>query len=387
MQMLKNISTTFILAFVLYGAYLAIYYPEMITGTSPSDDETEVLVEEGDLAKGNELYRELSGQSNNIGSGLTGVGPSAPSLSQNPDFFSGTGQFTQESDNAYQENGGQQAHLADFQTQNSQSSLQNIQQASSSNGMLTSEGAAENSRRQLEALFEEAWKNAEQEIQENRYAEALRRLTIFYQNPDLSSEQTTRLITRLDQLAGSVIYSTEHRLEEPYQVVAGETLDQVADKYGISEKLLGSINGLSEGPIPQGTVLKVFRGQFYAEVDLDLTNQNGLVTVFLGPMYAGRFAVQFAGNPPPEGVWSIAVRQPGYQYLTATGQALPARHPENPFGQWYLATTNGPVLHAMPTRPEVPLPGGTLAFTPLDASDIYGILTLGSQVRIRHLSR
>ena len=47
-------------------------------------------------------------------------------------------------------------------------------------------------------------------------------------------------------MAAKVIYSREHLLENAYLVQAGDTLDSIADRYGVPALLLARINGIRD---------------------------------------------------------------------------------------------------------------------------------------------
>jgi hypothetical protein len=74
---------------------------------------------------------------------------------------------------------------------------------------------------------------ADRQYQEDRRREALATLSLFYETPNLTSEQREQLLSRLDPLARDVIYSSEHLLEEPHRVGGNETLMDVAKKYDV----------------------------------------------------------------------------------------------------------------------------------------------------------
>src|SRR5690606_30456044 len=76
--------------------------------------------------------------------------------------------------------------------------------------------------------FEQAWSQAELYTSDGQLARALLTLSAFYRSPDLDEDTHKKLNERLDQLAGTVIYSTRHLLEEPYKVRRGETLEDIA---------------------------------------------------------------------------------------------------------------------------------------------------------------
>ena len=136
--------------------------------------------------------------------------------------------------------------------------------------------------------FATAWGDAHEKLTAGRYAEALAALSVWYDDPSLSLEESQRLEDLLGQLAGTVVYSREHLLLPPYVVQAGETLPSVAAPLGVSWQLLGKINGVP-GPdqLIVGEHLKVIRGPFDAVVSVSRRR----LSLQLGGNYAGSFPV------------------------------------------------------------------------------------------------
>jgi lipoprotein-anchoring transpeptidase ErfK/SrfK len=241
--------------------------------------------------------------------------------------------------------------------------------------------AATNAR--FAAAFEAALREAQTNLIEARWYQALFVLSQFYNSPDLTdltSQQHQELLDLLDPLAAKVVYSPDHLITDPHVVQRGESLAQIAAMNQVSPELLANINGL-ENPnllIP-GSKLKVLRGPFRAEVDL----QKKELTLFAGQLYAGRFPVTLGRDPEPvPGEYRVLEKQPGHDYFGAAGQRIPANDPQNPFGAVWIGLDRELAIHASPQRGD----GGSLgciSLSPLDAQDVYSILTPGSSVTIR----
>ncbi len=92
--------------------------------------------------------------------------------------------------------------------------------------------------------FEETWKSVQMNLQNGQLAEALFALTVWYDEPSLSPDQTQRCIQLLDQLSGTVIYSRESFLEQAHVVQEGETLISLAQQYNVPQEFLARINGI-----------------------------------------------------------------------------------------------------------------------------------------------
>ena len=59
----------------------------------------------------------------------------------------------------------------------------------------------------------------------------------------------------LDQLAGTVIYSRQHLLEQPYLVRPGDTLSSIARRYGTSVEAIMAANRMFSAEIRIGQQL------------------------------------------------------------------------------------------------------------------------------------
>lgn len=215
-------------------------------------------------------------------------------------------------------------------------------------------------------------------------SQALLLLSDWYGDPSLSPSETQEVNNLLSQLAGSVIYSTEHRLEPPYMVQAGEQLPDIAQKYNVPWQLLAKINGLAEGAqLQPGQQLKVIRGPFTALVDLSERR----LTLMLDRRYAGQFPVEIdPATSVEEGQWSVN------QKLLTPGIASPVAGAGSTSEQKTImmtSTTGGAsqiviLRGAGPTTPATTDPAGrVIRLKSQDVNDVYDILSLGSSVTIR----
>ncbi|MCL4204561.1 MAG: LysM peptidoglycan-binding domain-containing protein [Pirellulaceae bacterium] len=240
--------------------------------------------------------------------------------------------------------------------------------------------ASRNDGRPLPA-FDAAWQTAMDHLNNRRWADALRTLSVFYDRPEVVAQERQRLVDLLDPLAGKVIYSTEHVLEPPYQVRTGETLQEIADRYQVPVSLLRNINGISDPRnLPPGSVLKVVRGPFRAEVHLAKDE----LALFLGDYYAGRFAVSIGNDPVPEPAeYVVAEKQEGREYFAPDGSRIPPLARDNPYGRWWIGLGGDVCIHA--SAESTPTHGGLgcVSLDPNDAADIFGILSIGSKVMVR----
>ena len=229
--------------------------------------------------------------------------------------------------------------------------------------------------------FGAAWQTAQELLQNQRWAEALSKLSPFYDAAEVTSDQRQKLLDLLDPLAGKVVYSSEHLLEPPYQVQPGETLEQIAERYQVPAALLQNINGIADPrSLAPGTELKVLRGPFRAEIRLD----RGELVLFVDEYYAGRFSISPGNDPTPRpDIYYVVDKQPGQEYFAPDGSRVEWGAPDNPYGRYWLDLGQGMSLHG--TAEVMPAHGGLgcISLNTADAADIYGILSVGSQVLIR----
>lgn len=217
---------------------------------------------------------------------------------------------------------------------------------------------------------------AREVLQQGQWTEVLVQLSPWYQHPELTQAESRSLTELLDQLAGSVIYSREHRLEPPYRVRPGDSLIQIARTYQISWELLAKINGIRDPNRLDGVEeLKVIRGPFHAIVDvsqreitlmLELRDEEGQTH----PLYAGRFPIRaISGISDLQGQYEVLRKSPGPRN----------RQP----GPMVLELSDQVLIHGPASSDSLPKTRGTIELSETDMDDLYDILTIGSRVLVR----
>lgn len=215
--------------------------------------------------------------------------------------------------------------------------------------------------------FEAAWQGVQSALQGGQLPLAHRLLSSWRNDSRLSPEQQQRVESLLGQLAGTVVYSTEHRLEPPHIVAAGETLGTIAEKYEIPWQLLAKINGIpSTDAVKPGQTLKVVRGPFDAEVDLE----RGELTLLLDDRYAGKFPVRVEGVAPADGDWQV-------------GQKRLDNAAATPEPKLVLQSPSGERVELSSSPVAAPGTKGRLTVASRDLGDLFDILSVGSSVTVR----
>ena len=206
-------------------------------------------------------------------------------------------------------------------------------------------------------------------------------LSEWYNAPDLSPAENDEVQTLLNQLAGTVIYSNEHRLEPAYTVQAGETLETIAEKHHVPWQLLAKINGIASATaIQPGQTIKVVRGPFMGVVDVS----DAELTLTIDGRFAGKYAVQLDGAATGEGEWTVTQKQlePATVAPTPPTMATPIDRRlvlqcvDNANSTVVIAATTAPTVGGTP-------PQGTIRIAAEQSEDLYDILSVGSRVVIR----
>jgi LysM repeat protein len=186
----------------------------------------------------------------------------------------------------------------------------------------------------------------------------------------------------LGQLAGTVIYSTEHQLEPARVVKPGETLETIAKEYNVPWQLLAKINSVpAPDQVRPGQELKVVRGPFSAVVDL----RRSEMSLEVGGCYAGTFPVTLPpGGAVAEGQWLVEQKL-GSSSVTTAASAPPAP----PYRQIILRSANAgattPSATLMIDASSDPLPSrpDAIRVAMQDAEELSDILSVGSRVTVR----
>lgn len=236
--------------------------------------------------------------------------------------------------------------------------------------------------------FERTWGEVQEIVRNQDAATALRILTPWSSDANLNSEQQDRCFRMLDELAGSVIYSTTSHLEPAYTVQAGETLEEIAATYSVPKELLAKINGIRPPyALSTGETLKVVRGPFRAEVSL----ANNRLTLYAGAHYAGRFDIQIGPDlPPEEAFYEVGEKSLGRNYFDRRSGSEVLRGAENNrYGEhWiglrgeHITTGHSVGIHGR-AKVHNPQDVGCVSLDAIDAGDVFSILSIGSRVQVR----
>jgi lipoprotein-anchoring transpeptidase ErfK/SrfK len=231
--------------------------------------------------------------------------------------------------------------------------------------------------------FNAALDSAKRELEGGQMATALRQLSTWYGKPGLTADETRQLNELLDQVAGTVVYSTQHLLEPPYEVQPGERLEDIGEKYSVPWELLAKINGIDDpAALRPGERLKVIRGPFQAVVSLE---SRELTILTNGGSYAGRFKIGIGSeHPPQEGTFAVSEKVANPVYY-GRDRAIGAEDPANPLGERWIGLGKNLGIHGTNNPESIGRNdlAGSISLSQRDIEDVYDILSLGSRVTIR----
>ena len=215
-------------------------------------------------------------------------------------------------------------------------------------------------------------------------SQALLLLSIWYDDPVLTPTEAQEVQELLNQLAGSVIYSTEPRLVKPHRVQAGEKIEDIAKIYQVPWQLLAKINGIANpGQLQAGQELKVVRGPFSAKIDISKRK----LTLELDRRFAGKFDIEFDPSISIEaGHWTV-----NQKLLTPSTAGFNAATPGGPTEDRSLTLTNASgqstqlaiIRGASQNSPAAEPTSRVIRLKTGDVDEVFDILSLGSKVIIR----
>jgi LysM repeat protein len=241
---------------------------------------------------------------------------------------------------------------------------------------------------EAQSSFATEWPAIQATLERGEYAAAHQQLSRWYNDPTLTPTDAEMVESLLSQLAGTVVYSTEHQLEPAHVVKPGETLETIAKELNVPWQLLAKINGIAAADnVQPGQALKVVRGPFSAVVDLGRKQ----LTLMVGDRYAGKFPITVPSMAAVgEGQWRVAqklvapsggVVQSAYAPASpAVDRAIVLRSDAAP-GQ---ASGEGTLTIASVAQPgKGPAGSAAIQVAPQDAEELSDILSVGSRVVIQ----
>ena len=271
---------------------------------------------------------------------------------------------------------------SDFHPDNNEPQSQLESPSFSDDNVSPANNVAEQNPLSTPSAFATAWAAAQQQIETGHLREALQALSTYYGSRELTADQHKQLLPILDYLAGEVVYSRKHYLFEAYAVGPNDSLESIAFQLRVPMQLLANINGIRDTSILKaGDELKIVQGPFRGEVNVAQKE----LTLFVGALYAGRFQVELGNEFKSQpGQYSILDKQQDRSYYAADGSIIQGGAANNPYGKYWLDLGGNISIHTESQDASIRNARlGSIKLNPVDARDVYHILSAGSQVTIR----
>ncbi|MEX2306412.1 MAG: LysM peptidoglycan-binding domain-containing protein [Pirellulales bacterium] len=235
--------------------------------------------------------------------------------------------------------------------------------------------------------FAASWPTIKASLDRGELSRAHELLSQWYDDPSLTPTDAELVDSLLSQLAGTVVYSTEHQLEPAYVAKPGDTLETIAKECNVPWQLLAKINGIAAADqVRPGQELKVVRGPFSAVVDLGRKQ----LTLMVGDRYAGKFPITVPSSAAvSEGQWLVdqktvvppaSVAQSAYTPVPAVVDRAIVLRGEPSAGQAAIGTT---LTIASGSSSNSNAGSPAIRISPQDAEELSDILSIGSRVVIR----
>ena len=188
---------------------------------------------------------------------------------------------------------------------------------------------------------------------------------------------------QIDKTASIIFTTPERQFAEPHFVDYGETLGSIAKKYNVPWQYLSRLNRVGPDELQAGQQLKVIQGPFGAVVDLD----SFCLTVEAHGWYVHRYSVGIgADNGTPTGKFRIEEKLENPTWYNPDGGVVDADDPGNPLGEFWLGLGDHIGIHGTidPDSIGQAVSRGCIHLDDGDIDDVFGLLSVGSKVLIRH---
>ncbi|MDF3130016.1 L,D-transpeptidase family protein [Kiritimatiellaeota bacterium B1221] len=167
-----------------------------------------------------------------------------------------------------------------------------------------------------------------------------------------------------------------------YVVKAGDTLGELAQKYGTTKELISEINGIQNNIIRVGKSLQILTGTFSAVVD----KSSNEMELRLNDRFFKRYVVGTGtDSSTPTGDYVITLRLRHPVWYRPDGEQFSYGHPDNLLGSHYLKlNTPGIGLHGTwePESVGSQSSAGCVRFRNELIEELYKILPEGTSVKI-----
>lgn len=223
-------------------------------------------------------------------------------------------------------------------------------------------GSSNRESEQRQLTLTESWPSIQRLVEESKFQAALSQLSQFYRTGNVQLHEREQLLDWLDALAAKVIYSSEHHLRTfPYIVQPGDTIGSLARKWQVPAQLIYNVNARQipdPNHLTHGVEIKHIQGPFDAEIE----SEQGIMTLYLDELYAGRFEIK-TGQTVPAGEFQIIDKS--------------VRDEANrPF---WMELNNGASIFA---SSQTPSDQSAIGMELEEAEEVFSILSASSKIRV-----
>ena len=215
-------------------------------------------------------------------------------------------------------------------------------------------------------------------------ASALRQLSSWYDNPQLSPAEQQQLTQLLDQVAGTVVYSTQHLLEAALRSAARRAagrhrpaIQRALAAVGQDQRHRRSAEHAA-GRTTESRARSVQRRRQSREAATDAAVGRRLVRRPISHRHRPRAtAARRRLRRVRQG------RQSGLSRPRSSHRRRRPRQPATASAGSDWATTWASTARTAPKTSAAPICPGSISLSPRDVEDVFDILSLGSKVTIR----
>lgn len=216
----------------------------------------------------------------------------------------------------------------------------------------------------------------------SKYSEARKAYRELLKNSEISKEKSRKIRKKIESLNIKLLFSplpTEESVV--HEVVAGDSLFKLAQKYGTTMELIKKSNHLQSDTIKTGMKLKIVNGTFSIKVDKSKNILNLYFNHKLFKQY--RVATGLSGGTPA-GEFRVVNRIENPTWYK-TGAVVPAGDPKNYLGtRWIGLDVPGYGIHGT-TEPQSighHSTSGCVRMLNEEVEELYIIVPQGTVVRI-----
>ncbi len=188
-----------------------------------------------------------------------------------------------------------------------------------------------------------------------------------------------------DNLRTKILFSKVHGKEKVTHVVKeGESLGEVASRYGTTSEFLKKSNNLKSEVIWKGMKLRAIHGKFRLKVD---KSKNEMLLLLNGRSFSKYKVSTGKKGSTPVGTFKVINKVADPTWYKEKGVVIPPGTKENHLGtRWLGFDKSGYGIHGT-VDPELigqPVSAGCVRMTNRDVEELFDLLPIGTEVTIQN---